>query len=97
MGDVQLPTYPQVWPCTTDNTANVWFKNESRENHTLRVFWDGRGVYKLEPGELSSVRRVEAGVQHTLVWKIAGTKTVVCEKATHTLAACDQVTYACEG
>ncbi len=76
-GDPVAPTPPPVAPpvipaCQANNTADVSFGNESAVlSH--RIFWDGRDVAVVAPGEVSSSMTVTAGVAHRLEPRIIRT------------------------
>ncbi len=89
------PTAPSAPACQVNNTATVSFENRSTSNTTYSVVWDGSTKTTLAPSVKSDAYTVAAGVQHTLVFRIANSANNACSPSTPTLAQCSSQTYWC--
>ncbi len=89
------PTTPSVPACQLNNTATVTFENRSSSNTTYSLIWDGSTLTTLAPSVKSESYTVAAGVQHTMVFRIANSSNNACTPSTPTLAQCTSSTYWC--
>jgi len=89
------PTTPSLPPCQLNNTATITFENRSSSNTTYSLVWDGSTLTTLAPSVKSDSYTVAAGVQHTLVFRIANSSNNACTPSTPTLAQCTSSSYWC--
>jgi hypothetical protein len=92
------PTTPTKQLCETNNTAQITFENRYT-SQAIDVVWDGSKLTlsPLAPGQKSTEQTVSAGVNHTLLFRVAGTSTVACAQSSPNLAQCSTYNYWCPG
>ena len=91
------PNGPSGNACSSNNTAQVSFRNLSNSNSTYNVIWDGSNLVTITPGSESQQFTVAAGVQHTLVFRITNTNNNACSPSTPTLTQCSSRFFSCTG
>ena len=94
----ESPTAPTKQACETNNTAQITFENRYT-SQSIDVVWDGSklSLSPLGPGQKSAEVTVSAGVNHTLLFRVAGTSTVACSQSSPNLSQCSTYNYWCPG
>src|ERR1035437_5146749 len=59
----------QVAACVKNNTGDVYFINQSSQDTTFDIFWDGVDIATIAPGNNSNTFTFTAGAYHSLVVK----------------------------
>ena len=65
-----------VSPCVTNNTGDVYFINQSSQDSTFDIFWDGVDIATIAPGSNSNTFTFTASVYHSLVVKYSKSQLV---------------------
>ncbi len=83
--------------CEVNNTAEVYFINNSNSNSTYDVIWDGVKIATVTPGNESETFIVSANVQHTLVFSFTNTSNNACTPSTPVVPQCQKWWFDCTG
>jgi hypothetical protein len=81
--------------CQVNNSAKVTFENRSTSNRTYDILWDGVRMTVLSPTQKSSEYTAEAGVTHSLQFKVTNSSQVACTTSHPILVVCTSHTYWC--
>ena len=86
-----------VHNCSTDNTADVSFKNVTGGISNMYVHWDGIDITgTIADGATSAVTTVSA-TSHFMVFRISGGVSLACTGRYVTPAQCTSTVYSCAG
>ena len=91
------PTPTPEKACVTNNTATVFFSNQSVTNATYSILWDGIVIAVVAPGQNSQTITTTAGVVHFLEFKKANSSQYMCTVSYPVLTQCAASSYFCRG
>src|SRR5690349_12999836 len=83
--------------CEVQNTAQVYFINNSSTGKTYDILWDGVNVATISPGQESSTITTTAGIPHSMTFRVAGTTTLACSTSNPSIPQCKKMSYSCSG
>ena len=88
------PTVDNTPQCEKNHTARVKFQNNSTNNKTYNIVWDGLVIETLYPFTESDYYTVAAG-SHSLTFKISNNGTAACNPSNPVLVECQDRVFGC--
>ncbi len=81
--------------CRSNNSATVTFENRSASNRSYDVLWDGSRLMTLAPTQKSAEYTAQAGVTHSLEFRVTNSSQSACTTSNPILVVCNTYNYWC--
>lgn len=98
-GCFYTPTEPEPEPvrdCERRLFADLTFQNVSQRS-THDLYMNGSHWRTLSPGQSETFPKAAANVEHTFIFRFAGTSALACQPGTVILTACINRGFTCSG